>query len=142
MTRTGWLGLLVLLALGAGGALRLAWPSARPALDCDPAQVRWVDVEGTRVATCGPPGAPEGSPPAGAALALGRKLDLNRANEEELRLISGVGPKLARELVEARAARGGFKSWDEVDEVPGVGPARLAQLKEAADLLPPSPRNP
>ena len=136
MTRTGWLGVLALCALTLGVAARLSWPSDRPSLDCDPSRVRWVDAGTGVVATC-EPGAPEDAGrPAGAALALGVKLDLNRATEEELRLIPGVGPKLAHALVEARAARGGFRGWNDVDEVSGVGPAKLARIKEAAELGP------
>lgn len=135
MTRTGWLVVLLFFALGVGTGLRLAWPAAQPALPCDPSRVRWVDAGTGVVATCDP-AAPDAPRPAEPALALGVKLDLNRASEEELRLIPGIGARLAHALVEARSARGGFKSWDEVDEVPGVGPAKLARLKEAADLRP------
>jgi len=146
VTRTGWLGVLALVALVFGAAARLSWPDGHPALDCDPSRVRWVDAGTAVVATCGPeateaPGA--AAAPAGAALALGVKLDLNRATEAELRLVSGIGPKLAHALVEARAARGGaFRGWDEVDDVPGVGPAKLAALKGAAELRVPPPTPP
>ncbi|MBI3185117.1 MAG: helix-hairpin-helix domain-containing protein [Myxococcales bacterium] len=129
LTRTGWLGVVALLCLAAGVALRLWWPSSRPALDCPPEEVRWKDG----VARCegGPPLTPA---PAGAGLTVGLKLDLNRATEHELGLVPGIGPKLARELVSARGARGGFKSWDEVDDVPGVGGAKLEALRSAAEI--------
>jgi competence protein ComEA len=135
VTQTGWLGVLLLLALVLGGGLRFAWPAGHSALPCESSQVRWVDAGTSLVATC-EPGGSAGVQPAGPALALGVKLDLNRASEEELRLVPGVGAKLARAIVEARSARGGFKAWDEVDEVPGVGPVKLARLKEATDLRP------
>lgn len=137
MTRTGWLAVVALLALALGGAARWAWPPADPSLECEPARVRWMDAGTARVATCAE-GSPEVDRPAGPSLALGVKLDLNRASEEDLRLVPGIGPVLARALVEARSSRGGFRDWDEVDAVPGVGPAKLARLKEAADLRPPS----
>jgi competence protein ComEA len=70
----------------------------------------------------------------GRSLALGRKLDLNSASEEELALLPGVGPSLARRLVSERTARGGFRAWDEVDAVPGVGDAKLRTLQASADL--------
>ena len=60
------------------------------------------------------------------------------AAEADLTAIPGVGPHLARALVEARARRGGFGSWDEVDEVPGVGPAKLEALQRHCRLTPPS----
>lgn len=131
MSRAGWLGVLSLVALGAGAAARLRWPSAEPALRCDPGEVRLLD---NGVAACAP-GA-SGRLPAGAALALGGKLDLNGATTEELALVPGVGRALARALVEARAARGGFRSWGEVDAVRGVGPAKLELLRRHAELHP------
>lgn len=121
-------------ALGALGAASVGvWALATrpgPALDCPPSQVR-LDENG--VATCGP-----GAEPAAAqTLALGARLPLNRASAEELAAIDGVGPALARAIVEARARRdGGFASWDELDAVAGVGPARLSALQAAATLEP------
>jgi len=126
--------------LAFGAAARLSWPSRGSALDCAPSQVRWVDAGTAVVATCDPasPGSASGaSPPTGAALSLGVKIELNQATEAELRLVSGIGPRLAHALVEARTARGGaFRSWEEVDEVPGVGPAKLASLRESTELRP------
>ncbi len=72
--------------------------------------------------------------PAGPALTLGTKLDLNQVTVEELRLLSGIGPSLASALVKARAERNGFRSWDEVDAVTGVGPVKLATLKRWTEL--------
>ena len=67
--------------------MRWRWPSPAPALNCEPAAVRFMDG----VAVCG-----EGAPPNGTqALALGLKLDLNSASEEELARVPGVGRSLA-----------------------------------------------
>ena len=115
------------VALAAGVGVYLAWPSAKPALDCLPDQVH-LGPDG--VARCGP-GAPLA---AGARLTVGAPLDLNRATAEDLALLPGVGPALAKAIVEERTRRGGFKSWDEVDAVPGVGPARIDTLKTAVEI--------
>lgn len=118
-----------LLALGAASVAVWSFSTRPgPALDCPPGQVR-LDAQG--VATCGP-GA---EPGAAQKLALGARLSLNRASADELAAIDGVGPALARAIVEARAQRdGGFTSWEELDGVAGVGPARLAALQAAATL--------
>ena len=117
--------LLVLGAASVGAYLSQRRPG--PALACPPDQVR-LGPDG--VATCGP-----GTlPPAAARLALGAKLDLNRATAAELAAIDGVGPVLADALVAARASRGRFGDWAEVDQVTGVGPARLAALQAATEL--------
>lgn len=113
--------------MGLGAGARWRWPDSASALDC-PREVVRLRPDG--VATCG-----EGARPTGAqALALGRRLDLNVATAEELALLPGVGASLARSLVEAREVAGGFGSWDAVDEVPGVGAARLKTLQSATVL--------
>ena len=118
---------VVAAALALGLALSLAWPSSRPALDCPPDQV-YRGPDG--VARCGPGEAL----PAGNKLTVGALLDLNRASADDLSQLPGVGPQLARTIVEERKRRGGFKSWDELDAVPGVGPARLETLKAAVEI--------
>src|SRR4051794_18139366 len=133
MTRTGWLGVVLLVLLAAGAAVMLRWPSRKPALDCPPEQIRWVESNGSKIAVCSSTG--EGSAlPAGAALTLGHKLDLNRATEQELALLPGVGPSLARAIVRRRGELGDFKSWDDVDSVIGVGQSKLEMLEQAGTL--------
>ncbi len=126
MNRTGALAVAALGLMAVGGVARWLWPSPAPALDCAPSAVRFREG----VAVCG-----EGDPPGAAqALALGLKLDLNSASEEELARLPGVGRSLARNLVEAREARGRFSSWAEVDAVPGVGGSKLDTLRAATEL--------
>jgi competence protein ComEA len=133
LERTGWLAVLLLAATGGGIFAALRWPDDAAALPCRPDQVRWFDAGTAMVARCAADGG--GGPiPAGASLTLGGKLDLNTATETELGLIPGVGPSLAHELVEVRKRLGGFTSWDQVDAVRGVGPARLDSLRGATRL--------
>jgi competence protein ComEA len=91
-----------------------------------------VERNGTEIAICSE--TEEGAIRAGPALALGIKLDLNGATQEDLARIPGVGPGLARALMEARSEAGRFHMWAEVDAVPGVGPAKLEALQQAAYL--------
>ncbi len=129
MNRTSWLAVVTLALLLGGVWLRLRWPDAAPAIDCPPGSVRLDDAG---VAFCG-----DGAPlPAAKALTLGQKLDLNRASAEDLARVPGVGEELARVIVAARERDGGFRSWDEVDDVPGVGLARLEALMQATELRP------
>jgi competence protein ComEA len=73
--------------------------------------------------------------PAGARTWLvGRKLDLNRASVAQIEQVPGVGPSLARAIVDARIARGGFHSYAELDDVPGIGPKTLARLAPFVDV--------
>jgi competence protein ComEA len=74
--------------------------------------------------------------PSGWARTVGRRQNLNHMSEEELAQVPGVGKRLAHALALARAESRGFRSWDEVDHVSGVGPAKLELLQEIADLRP------
>ncbi len=108
-----------MVLLAAGGALsrlphggRAPAPCPRPALRGD-------------VLVCDGAGAPAGA----RAWLAGHKLDVNTANERAFEALPGVGPSLAHAIVAARAARGGFTSLDELDDVPGIGPKTLDKLR-------------
>lgn len=58
-------------------------------------------------------------------LALGLPLDPNRAEERVLAFVPGLSRRLAAEVAADRAARGPFRSVDELARVRGVGPKRL-----------------
>lgn len=74
----------------------------------------------------GDAGAGSGSGQAGAAAG---PLDLNSATAIQLESLNGVGPKTAQKIVEYREANGGFKSVEELMEVPGIGPAKFEQIR-------------
>lgn len=58
-------------------------------------------------------------------LAPGERLDPNTATADELDRLPGVGPALAQRIVERRTSRGPFRTLADLDSVPGVGPAML-----------------
>lgn len=63
------------------------------------------------------PGAPGGS------------VSLNSATAEQLDTLPGVGPVLARHILDYRTQHGGFRSIDELREVNGIGERRFADLR-------------
>jgi competence protein ComEA len=71
----------------------------------------------------GPAGTGEAS---GAASAL---IDLNTATVQQLDTLPGVGPVLAQRIVGWRTEHGRFDSVDQLQEVTGIGPSRLADLR-------------
>lgn len=56
-------------------------------------------------------------------------VDLNTATVEQLDVLPGIGPATARAIVEHRTRRGRFRSVNQLLEVRGIGPAKLAELK-------------
>jgi competence protein ComEA len=56
-------------------------------------------------------------------------VNLNTATAGELEALPGIGAKKAEAIVEARKARGGFKSVDELVDVRGIGPAQMEKLR-------------
>jgi len=55
-------------------------------------------------------------------------MDVNRASQEELQTLPGIGPVLARRIVDRRTARP-FRDVEELTEVKGIGEKRLARLR-------------
>ena len=55
-------------------------------------------------------------------------IPLNTATAEELDTLPGIGPKTARAIVEFREQNGKFSSPDDLLQVPGIGPRKLAAL--------------
>ena len=57
-------------------------------------------------------------------------IDLNRATGAELRQLPGVGPVMAKKIIDYRLKNGYFRSVEGLMNVDGVGPKRLAQWRE------------
>jgi competence protein ComEA len=63
-------------------------------------------------------------------LTLGLPLDLNRASAADLEAVPGIGPVLAKKIIDYRQAHGPFKQIDELEEkVLGFGPKNLEKLR-------------
>mgnify|MGYP001048045324 CR=1 FL=1 len=80
----------------------------------------------------GSPGGQLDSPPkpgTGGAGGAG-KVNLNTADESALDALPGVGPVTAKAIIAWRTQHGKFTSVDQLGEVDGIGPARLAKLRE------------
>jgi competence protein ComEA len=58
------------------------------------------------------------------------KIDINQATVEELEKLPGIGPKIAKNIVEYREKNGPFRSIEELLKVKGIGPKKLEQIKK------------
>ena len=66
----------------------------------------------------------------------GTRLNLNTATPAELEALPGIGPALAKRIVEYREAHGPFATVDDLLAVSGIGPAKLAQLRPYVTVEP------
>ena len=56
-------------------------------------------------------------------------VNVNTASAAELEMLPGIGASRAKAVIEAREAKGGFKSLDDLLAVKGIGEASLAKLR-------------
>ena len=64
-----------------------------------------------------------------AAQADNAAIDINRAGVAELQSIKGIGPALAKRIVEYRDAEGPFTKVEDLLQVKGVGPKLLDRIR-------------
>lgn len=58
-----------------------------------------------------------------------KKISLNRADEKTLESLPGVGPAMAKRIVEYRQQHGGFTAIEQLKEVKGIGDAIFHKLE-------------
>ncbi|HSB45296.1 MAG TPA: helix-hairpin-helix domain-containing protein [Nitrospira sp.] len=63
-------------------------------------------------------------------------LDLNRASEQELEALPGIGPVLAERIVEYRHARGTFHDVEQLRKVKGIGKKKFERLRTLVHVAP------
>jgi competence protein ComEA len=119
------LALLVAASL-LPAALRARAPRVEAARPCEP-EGRGVPPRGWLGCAADP--GPRRQLTDAERLLLGRPLDPNRAGAEALAHVPGIGPRLARAVVEDREARGPFPGVDDLVRVKGIGPRRLARAR-------------
>ena len=68
-------------------------------------------------------------------LAPGERLDPNRASEIELDRLPGIGPALARRIVEYREQNGPFRALEELRSVSGIGAATLTRISPMLEIV-------
>jgi competence protein ComEA len=76
-------------------------------------------------------GASGGLGAAGGTSGPAAPVNINTASLEELDALDGVGPSTAQKIIDYRTEHGGFKTIDEIKEVPGIGDAKFAAMKDS-----------
>jgi competence protein ComEA len=61
-------------------------------------------------------------------------LNLNTATLAELETLPGVGPVLARRIVEFREKKGGFRRVEELLVIPGISEKKWRVIKERVEV--------
>ena len=59
-----------------------------------------------------------------------QKVNINEAKQEDFEQLPGIGPSIAKKIIEYREQNGKFTSIDELQEVKGIGEAKFENIKE------------
>ncbi|MCB0966374.1 MAG: ComEA family DNA-binding protein [Ilumatobacter sp.] len=89
-----------------------------------------LDHASIPVLTPSPGAAATGSDAGAVDTAPAGPVDLNAAGVDELDALPGVGPATAQAIVDDRERNGPFVSVDDLERVPGIGPSKLAALRD------------
>jgi competence protein ComEA len=75
------------------------------------------------------PAGTTGTTGTGTTGSTGALVNINTADEATLETLNGVGPVLAASIIAYRTEHGPFTSVDQLDEVSGIGPATMEDLR-------------
>jgi len=107
---------LAVMALGAG---IVSWRNANQAtMTFAPAASSAVADTSKALADGRPPGLEESG-----------RVNINVADQQLLETLPGIGPAMAKTILRYREVNGAFKSSADLDNVPGIGPAKLMKLE-------------
>lgn len=84
------------------------------------------DASGT-AGTAGSAASANGATPANSA---GGLVNINTASEQELDTLPGIGPAMAKRIIEYRTTEGGFKKLEDIKNIKGIGDAKFNKLKD------------
>ena len=56
-------------------------------------------------------------------------VNVNTATQAELETLNGIGPAKAKAIIDHRTKHGPFKSFEDLDKVPGIGEGTIGKIK-------------
>ena len=71
-----------------------------------------------------------------------QKININTATDAQLGTLKGIGPALAQRIVTYREKNGAFKTVDDLANVKGIGPHKLAIIRDQITAEMPAPTTP
>ena len=71
------------------------------------------------------------APVPGSSFPFNRGRSLNQASKEDLMRIPGIGDSLADLILRSRFQNRGFKDWDQIQSIPGIGEQRMKLIQQA-----------
>lgn len=66
----------------------------------------------------------------GAGASSGGLIDINTADEKALDSLPGVGPAMAKRIIEYRQTNGAFQTIEDLKKIKGIGEAKFAKMKD------------
>lgn len=70
------------------------------------------------------------TPQGGVTAVPAGPIDLNAATQADLEELPGIGPTLAAAIITERTRRGGYTDVAQLQQVPGIGEGRYAQIRD------------
>lgn len=68
------------------------------------------------------------------ALAADGKININTATHQELTMLKGIGPELAKRIVQFREEHGPFATIRDLQKVRGIGEGKFLKLQDAVSV--------
>lgn len=68
-------------------------------------------------------------------MAVGKNIDLNKADLEELARIPGIDRERAKALIEYRNQHGSFSDWEGLSHIPGFSKGMINDLKSGGACI-------
>jgi competence protein ComEA len=115
--------------LGVSGVGEQNLEKLRPLLALGNVEAGAPIARETVTAAPGEQGQKPGSGRRGKSKAPARPINPNLAAAAELEALPGIGPVLARRIIDYRRSHGAFKKIDDLLGVSGIGPKKLAKMK-------------
>ena len=61
-------------------------------------------------------------------------MNINTADEQELDRLPGIGPAMAKRIVEYRETNGAFQAPEDIKNVKGIGDAKFEKMKDMIEF--------